>query len=329
MEPKLWIKVEQLYHAALERDPGERPAFLKEASGADESLVREVEELLGYQKQSEDFIEAPALEIAAQQEGKSDLIGRVRGVLRSAFQQSSVSHFPFRLSSGAKLGPYEVLEPLGAGGMGEIYSACDTRLGRTVALKILSERIMDQPGFRERLEREARTVSHLNHPQICTLHDIGRDRGIDYLVMEFVEGQSLAERLKQGPIVLPELLRIAIDIAGALDYAHRQDVVHRDLKPGNIMLTVRGAKLVDFGLARLDGADAGAWDGGHDQDPLRTQTGATLGTPMYMAPEQIAGGRVDARTDIFALGAVIFEMASGRKALASTREGRSGKFRRP
>lgn len=322
MEPELWLKVEQLYHAALEREPGERPAFLKEASGADEALVREVEELLGYQKQSEDFIEAPALEIAAQQGGKSDLIGRVRGVLRSAFQQSSVSHFPFRLSSGAKLGPYEILEPLGAGGMGEIYRARDGRLGRIVALKILAARMMDQGGNRVRFEHEARAISSLNHPNICILYDIGRDGEIDYLVMEYVEGETLAERLKRGALSLPDLLHIAVEISEALDYAHRCGVIHRDLKPGNIMLSGRGAKLVDFGLARWrEEAEEIAATAPADGNSSLTMTDMVLGTPQYMAPEQIDCREANARTDVFALGVVIFEMATGHQAFEGTTRG--------
>jgi uncharacterized repeat protein (TIGR03803 family) len=286
VEPDRWSKIEDLYHAAAALEGARRDAFLRESCADDASLRVEVEELLQSDSRAGGFIETPALQMLARQEAR-------------ALEATS----GFRLDSGAQLGPYEIVKPLGAGGMGEIYSARDTRLGRTVAVKILGSRMMDQAGFRERLEREARAVSNLNHPHICPLHDIGRDQGIDYLVMEFVEGESLAERLKRGPLAGPEVLRIAIEIAGALDYAHRQGVIHRDLKPGNIMLTARGAKLVDFGLAR-----------GRD-DPSRTQAGAVMGTPQYMAPEQAARGRVDARADIFALGAVIFEMATGRKAL--------------
>jgi uncharacterized repeat protein (TIGR03803 family) len=299
VKPEQWGKIEAVYHAALAIDPARRAVYLTESCGGDEGLRSEVEELLKFDSRAGEFIETPALHILARQEAR-------------ALDASS----GFRLCAGAQLGPYEILKPLGAGGMGEIYSARDTRLGRTVAVKILTARMMDQAGFRERLEREARAISNLNHPHICTLHDIGNHEGVDYLVMEFVEGQSLAERLKDGPLPGPEVLRIAVEIAEALDYAHREGVIHRDLKPGNIMLTARGAKLVDFGLARagaMDDERAGV--GGRDEDPSRTQAGAILGTPLYMAPEQIARGRVDARTDIFALGAVIFEMATGRKAL--------------
>lgn len=320
MEPERWRLVEQLYHAALERDHEKRGDYLHEACGADEALRREVEGLLAYQEQAADFIEAPALEVAARQEGDLELLGRVRGVLQSSLEQSAAPRVQFQLEAGAKLGPYEILEPLGSGGMGEIYSARDTRLGRIVAVKILAGRMMDEDGNRRRFEREARAISSLNHPHICILYDIGRDNDIDYLVMEYVEGQTLAERLKSGPLALQDLLRIAIEISEALEYAHKCGVIHRDLKPANIMLTGRGAKLVDFGLARwhqefeeINSALPLAPDDSHGSS--LTMTGAVMGTPQYMAPEQLGRLKVDARTDIFAFGLVIFEMATGRKAL--------------
>src|SRR5689334_4319054 len=154
------------------------------------------------------------------------------------------------LPPGTRLGPYEIVAPIGAGGMGEVYRARDTRLGRDVAIKILPQHLADTPEARQRFEREARAVSSLNHPHICTLYDVGHQDGTDYLVMEFLEGESLAKRLERGPLATPELLRIAIEIADALEKAHRQGVVHRDLKPGNIVLTKGGAKLLDFGLAK-------------------------------------------------------------------------------
>src|SRR5438445_4750791 len=153
--------------------------------------------------------------------------------------------------SGKRLGPYEVLSAIGAGGMGEVYRARDTRLDRVVAIKVLPTHLADKPDLRERLEREARTIASLNHPHICTLYDIGHQDGIDFLVMEYLEGETLAERLKKGPLPLNQVLQFAIEIADALDKAHRKGVTHRDLKPGNIMLTKSGAKLLDFGLAKL------------------------------------------------------------------------------
>ena len=222
------------------------------------------------------------------------------------------------LSPGTKLGPYQIIAPLGAGGMGEVYKAQDTRLERTVAIKILPSHLSDDAELRERFEREARAVSSLNHPHICTLHDIGREGDVAFLVMEHIEGETLAERLKKGPLPLTEGLRYAGEIADALDKAHRQGVVHRDLKPGNIMLTRSGAKLLDFGLAKVAGSastpDVATLSSLPTEQKSLTAAGAILGTFQYMAPEQLEGGDIDARTDIFALGAVIYEMVTGKKA---------------
>ena len=223
------------------------------------------------------------------------------------------------LESGTRLGPYEVGAPIGAGGMGEVYKARDTRLDRTVAIKVLPSHLSGDPDLRQRFEREARAVSSLNHPNICTLHDIGREGNVDFLVMEHLEGETLAERLKKGPVPFEEALRYAVQIADALDKAHREGVVHRDLKPANVMLTKSGAKLLDFGLAKLAGSTASKPDISTlsalptEQRSL-TAAGAILGTFQYMAPEQLEGKEIDARTDIFALGAVLYEMMTGSKA---------------
>jgi serine/threonine protein kinase len=199
--------------------------------------------------------------------------------------------------------------------MGEVYRARDTRLDRTVAIKILPEHISAKPHARERFEREARAVSSLNHPHICTLHDVGHQDGIDYLVMEYLEGETLPHRLKKGPLPPEQVLQYAIQMTEALDTAHKHGVIHRDLKPGNVMLVKSGVKLLDFGLAkvRAAGAIAGATALPTETAPL-TAEGTILGTLQYMAPEQLEGKDADARTDIFALGAVIYEMATGRKA---------------
>ena len=230
------------------------------------------------------------------------------------------------LQPGARLGPYEILSALGAGGMGEVYKARDTRLDRVVAIKILPEALAAEPQFRERFEREARAISQLTHTHICTLHDIGRQDLTDFLVMEYLEGETLAERLTKGALPLDQALPIAIQIASALDHAHRAGIVHRDLKPGNIMLTKAGAgaarqaspqaKLLDFGLAKASAlAVAGA---GLSMLPTTppgvTAQGTILGTFQYMAPEQLEGQEADARTDIFAFGAVLYEMLTGKKA---------------
>ena len=222
------------------------------------------------------------------------------------------------LTAGTKLGPYEIRDQIGAGGMGEVYRATDTRLDRTVAIKVLPEHLADDPQRRERFEREARAVSSLNHPHICTLHDVGEQDGTHFLVMEYVEGETLQKRLEKGRLPFDQALEFAIQIADALDKAHRKGVVHRDLKPGNIMVTKAGVKLLDFGLAKLKG-DAGPAAAfsqmpTQDDDKPLTAEGTILGTLQYMAPEQLEGKEADARTDIFAFGAVVYEMVTGKRA---------------
>ncbi|MDQ2950228.1 MAG: protein kinase [Acidobacteriota bacterium] len=215
------------------------------------------------------------------------------------------------LAHGTKLGPYEIAGPLGVGGMGEVYRARDTRLNRTVAIKIIRQHLSSST-LRERFEREGRAVASLSHPNICTLHDVGHQDGIDYLVMECLEGETLAERLTKGPLPLEQTLRYAIQIAAALDRAHRQGVVHRDLKPANVMLTKDGVKVLDFGLAKLDSEQASPED--TTRSMALTAQGMIMGTLQYMAPEQLEGKPADARSDIFALGTVLYEMTAGRKA---------------
>ncbi len=210
---------------------------------------------------------------------------------------------------GARLGPYEIVSRIGAGGMGEVFLARDTRLERNVAIKVLPTDLAQNVQFRLRFEREARTISQLSHPHICTLYDVGDG----YLVMELLDGESLADRLARGPLPLKDVMRYGIEIAGALDRAHRAGVVHRDLKPGNVMLTKSGAKLLDFGLAKSNAIVEITGDTATQHKPL-TQEGTILGTFQYMAPEQLEGVEADARTDIFALGAVLYEMATGARA---------------
>src|SRR6202048_1387936 len=217
---------------------------------------------------------------------------------------------------GRRLGPYEILSSIGAGGMGEVYRARDTRLDRIVAIKVLPTHLADRSELRERFEGEAPYLASLNHPHICVLHDIGQQGGIDYLVMEYLEGETLAQRLQKGALPLEQVLQFAIEIADALDKAHRKGVTHRDLKPGNIMLTKTGTKLLDFGLAKLR-QDAAPVTPPSElataNDPL-TARGAIVGTLQYIAPEQLEGKEADARTDIFAFGVVVYEMATGKKA---------------
>lgn len=220
------------------------------------------------------------------------------------------------LAVGANLGPYEVVGPLGAGGMGEVYRARDTRLDRTVAVKILPSQLSADPARKQRFEREAKTISNLNHPHICVLHDVGHQDGMDYLVMECVEGETLAKRLEKGSLPLEQVLKFGGQIADALDSAHRSGVVHRDLKPGNIMLTASGAKLLDFGLAKPTASPLGAvtLTAAATKNSPMTEEGTIVGTFQYMSPEQIEGKELDGRSDIFSFGAVLYEMLTGQKA---------------
>ena len=222
------------------------------------------------------------------------------------------------LANGVKLGPYEIIAPLGAGGMGEVYRAKDTRLDRTVAIKVLPPHLAETPEARQRFEREARAVSALNHPNICTLYDVGSQNGAEYLVMEYLEGETLAARLEKGALPLDQTLKIGIEIADALEKAHRQGIIHRDLKPGNIMLTKSGAKLLDFGLAKaVESVPVSGLTVAETIPPTRdpvTDAGVVLGTYQYMAPEIIEGLEADARVDIFSFGAVLYEMATGNRA---------------
>ena len=219
------------------------------------------------------------------------------------------------ITPGTRFGPYEIVAPIGAGGMGEVFKARDTRLERSVAIKVLPSDFATNPSLKLRFEREAKTISQLNHPHICTLHDVGSENGVAYLVMELLEGETLADRIARGPLPLSEVLRYGAQIAEALDRAHRAGITHRDLKPGNVMITKSGAKLLDFGLAKENESDAVAalTNVRTEKKPL-TEEGTIVGTFQYMAPEQVEGQVVDARTDIFAFGAVLFEMATGRRA---------------
>jgi serine/threonine protein kinase/Tol biopolymer transport system component len=220
------------------------------------------------------------------------------------------------LAGGARLGAYEILSPLGAGGMGEVYRARDTRLRRIVAIKVLPVHLADRPELRERFEREARTIASLNHPHICTLHDVGHQDGTDYLVMEYLEGETLAQRLIKGPLPLQQVLQYAIEIADALDKAHRKGVTHRDLKPGNIMLTLDArVKILDFGLAKAVSDEHGVdLSQAATLSAAPTVEGKILGTPAYMSPEQVRGKSVDKQTDIWAFGCVVYELLTARRA---------------
>ncbi|HUJ14565.1 MAG TPA: serine/threonine-protein kinase, partial [Thermoanaerobaculia bacterium] len=218
------------------------------------------------------------------------------------------------LAKGARLGPYEIVATLGTGGMGEVYSARDTRLGRTVAIKILPAEFAADARLKLRFDHEAKAISALNHPHICALHDVGRENGFDYLVMEYCEGKTLAKRLASGPLPIEQVIQYGVQIADALDKAHRAGIVHRDLKPANIMITKSGVKLLDFGLAKQH-TDSTPEEATAQQV---TEEREILGTIQYMAPELFQGNEADARSDIFALGLVLYEMATGKPAFSAT-----------
>jgi serine/threonine protein kinase len=216
------------------------------------------------------------------------------------------------LEAGTLLGPYEIIAPLGAGAMGEVYKARDARLDRSVAIKVLTAALASDPQFRQRFEREAHALSHLTHPHICTLYDVGQFGPTSFLVMEYIEGETLDRLISRGPITIDQALQITNEIADALDSAHRVGIVHRDLKPGNVMLAKNGVKLLDFGVAKFTSRVSDS------REDTLTVAGSLIGTVQYMAPEQLLGGNIDARTDIFALGSVLYEMITRQKAFVGT-----------
>jgi Tol biopolymer transport system component len=289
MDAGRWERIKHLYDTVSARPVSGRAAFLAEACQGDDDLRREVQVLLDQPISTRDFLNFVAGSPPLQADPGRDL-------------------------TGTRLGVFEIRALIGRGGMGEVYRARDTRLDRTVAIKVLPAYVAHNSHARERFEREARAVAVLNHPHICTLHDIGSHDGIDFFVMEYLDGQTLAARLEKGSLPLEQALHYAIQIASALDKAHRAGIVHRDLKPGNVMLTKAGAKLLDFGLAKAMPPAIATSAAAVAGSPDLTATGLILGTVPYMAPEQIEGKEADARTDVFAFGSMLFEMVAGRKA---------------
>ncbi len=291
MNAERWQRIDKLLEAVLEREPGQRANFLDGACAGDEELRREVQALLAAHEQAGSFIEEPALGAALKE-------------MTEHRKQSLV---------GQQLGSYKILSSLGAGGMGEVYLAQDSRLGRKIALKILPTQFTQDKDRVRRFEREARAASALNHPNILTIHEIGQADGTTFIATEFIDGQTLRQRMQRGRQELSEMLEIGIQIASALAAAHESHIVHRDIKPENIMLRLDGyVKVLDFGLAKLTESHAismGSQESG--MVTLSTETGMMLGTAHYMSPEQAMGREVDHRTDIFSLGAVLYEMASG------------------
>ena len=297
MNPDRWQQIDELFHAASERAAHERAAFLAEACGDDSAMRRELESLLGFEAEAADFIETPAVHFAAE-------------LLAEDVAESK---------TGRLIGSYKILSKLGAGGMGEVWLAEDSRLKRKIALKLLPAPFTADTERVRRFEREARAASALNHPNILTIHEIGQADGAHFIATEFVEGQTLRQRLQQSTIPINEALDIARQIASALSAAHTAGIVHRDIKPENVMLRPDGyVKVLDFGLARITQRGA-TTDGSHaptqsiQTDPGQTAPGMIMGTVGYMSPEQVRGEELDARTDIFSLGVVFYEMLAGNR----------------
>ena len=295
MTTERWQKIERLYHATLEREESQRSAYLREVCVGDEQLLQEVESLLAQENRAEEFLERPAMEVAAK-------------VLAENQSQSSLV--------GRQLGSFKVVSLLGAGGMGEVYQAHDTKLGRDVAIKVLPAAFVHDAERLARFQREARMLASLNHPNIATIFGLEQSDGMNYLVMELVPGHTLGERVSSSALKIEEALKVAAQIAEALEAAHEKGVIHRDLKPANVKVTPEGrVKVLDFGLAK-------AFAGGGGQDisnaptltAMGTAEGRILGTPAYMSPEQARGKPVDKRTDIWAFGCVLYELLTGKEA---------------
>jgi serine/threonine protein kinase/Tol biopolymer transport system component len=296
--PERWAQIELLYHAALEREPSGRAVFLDEACAGDDDLRREVASLLAYEGQPASFIEAPVLEVAARELADESL---------SAAENYQPANAP------SQIGAYQILSLLGRGGMGEVWLAHDPRLGRKVAVKLLPAEFTQDAERVRRFEQEARAASALNHPNIITIHEIGEIDGTHYLVTEFIDGETLRQRIARSPMELNEALDTAVQVAGALAEAHAAGIMHRDIKPENIMLRRDGlVKVLDFGLAKLTGRVITADNRVPTQSLIHTEPGLIIGTVQYMSPEQLRGLATDARTDIWSLGVVLYEMLARR-----------------
>src|SRR5262245_53373823 len=292
MKPERWRQVDQIFQAALQRAPGERAAFISEACIGDDSLRREVEALLAADGEAGSLIEAPAYAVAA------PLIVADDG-------QSLL---------GKRIGRYQIISLLGKGGMGEVYRARDTKLDRAVALKVLPEEMSVDGELMRRFNREAKAASALNHPNVAHIYEIGEDDGVNFIAMEYVEGQTLASRINGQPLPVTEVVEIGGQIADALSEAHGKGITHRDIKPANVMINERGqVKVLDFGLAKI-ARPLGQPIGSDISTLAKTAPGVVMGTPHYMSPEQVRGQEADHRADIFAIGLILYEMLAGERA---------------
>ncbi len=291
MNPDRFQEAKRIYTAALEREPAEREAYVSEACAGDESLRKEVESLLGCRAEAQEFFKAPAVEAGA------------KALARD-------SHRDF---TGSTLSHYAIVEKIGEGGMGVVYKARDTHLDRDVAIKVLPAGMLADETARSRFRREALTLSHLSHPSLAVVHDFDSENGVDFLAMEYVAGETLAAKVASGQLSERDVITLGTQIAEALEEAHEHKVIHRDLKPSNVMVTAKGrVKVLDFGLAKLV-KPAGAEADAATASLTGSQPGAVMGTLPYMAPEQLQGKTVDARADIYALGAVLYEMVTGQR----------------
>ncbi len=288
MRRRLWRRIEELFHKSLELESGRRSDFLQEASGGDEELVAEVESLLAQDEITGSFLETPALQVAA------------RALVQSRTELA-----------GKLIGGYEILSLLGTGGTAVVYKARDLKLGRLLALKVLPPEIAADRLRMRRFRREAKTALKLDHPNIARIFEVREQSGIHYIALEYVEGETLARKLADGPLSISDVTRFSREVAIALDHAHSRRIIHRDVKPSNIMITPEGGlKVLDFGLAKIKADEEASQEQSFSTDTL-TQPGVVMGTVGYMSPEQLLGKELDLRSDIFSLGVVIYNMATG------------------
>jgi serine/threonine protein kinase len=301
MKPERWQTIEELYHSASDLPDGQRNSFLQEACGEDRSLLYEVESLIRHGSTSQSVLDTPAMAIMA----------------KAMAADESKSSAPFL--EGTIISHYRILAPIGRGGMGVVYKAEDLKLRRLVALKLLPQFLATDPQALQRFEHEAQAASALNHPNICTVYEIDESDGLHFIAIELLEGETLKERIARGPLEVPEILRIVIEICDALEAAHSAGIIHRDIKPSNVLLTRRGrTKLLDFGVAKRIGAEfvqetENVLSALPENADLRLTTpGAAIGTVAYMSPEQASGQEIDTRSDLFSLGAVLYEMTTGK-----------------